>query len=303
MTLLIIGIISAIIVAALQIWKVYEPDGTVAANRLQVAAIVIASCTAVITLATSQTEDERRATTQATMQEQLARMELALTEVNRKINTKKQNDWVLTNSKNELQAGIRELKKQVSTMPKEIESEKIDVAILVGHNQKRPGGVFKVGEVKLTEYEYFSVLGRLIEKELSKKDIKAKVFDKGSESRTKTYARINAALPNYIIELHANAWSDEGLRGVEGLVKTNDTKAHELAKIITRSVSKLLETQDRGVKEGRDRIEAILSMANAPAVILETFFITNPNDVENAINKRNELSKVIASAIEEQLKG
>lgn len=303
MVLLIIGIISAVVVAALQIWKVYEPDGTVGANRLQVAAVLIAACTAVITMVASHGEDNKKAASQIALKDQLSRMELALAEVNRKIGSGNKEEQALITSRNELQAGIRELKADAINLPAEIKSEEIDVAILVGHNKKRPGNIFVMGEENLSEFEYFSILAPMIEKELSKNGIKTRVFNKGDESRAKTYARINAALPDYIIELHANAWINESLRGVEGFVKTNDMKAQELAMSITKSVSKVLGTKDRGVKEGVDRIEAVLSMASAPAVLLEAFFITNPQDVKNAIDKRSELSQAVATAIENQVKG
>lgn len=104
------------------------------------------------------------------------------------------------------------------------------------------------------------------------------------------------------IDLHMNAATPKAT-GVETLVPENPTQSERiLAESISKTVSEVLGIPTRGVKGVKTEAESQhkrlgfmrLSGTNA---LLETCFITNPNDMKAYRQKRFELGKALAKVL------
>ena len=167
-------------------------------------------------------------------------------------------------------------------------------ALVVGHSFRDGGAVSHDGRV--SEYEFNMPLAQMIAAKVPASRCRVMVMTRQTVLPA-LVEDLNRIAPDFAIELHCNA-ADGHASGTEMLYGDLRPKAEVMARIIQRHVVAALKLPDRGVK-ARKRAERggyLLHTVNAPAVIAESFFIDNPQDLARA-RDATELAKAYAQAI------
>lgn len=100
------------------------------------------------------------------------------------------------------------------------------------------------------------------------------------------------------VELHTNASENPAARGVEA-ISLPGQKAFSQA--LARGVAEALQTRVRGLDGWIDQSQSArgrLGYVNAGGVILETFFITNPDERERYLDNPRAVAEAIVSVID-----
>jgi len=88
----------------------------------------------------------------------------------------------------------------------------------------------------------------------------------------------NNANAKYFIAIHANSFDSSSAVGTETLYNTENAESEKLATAIQNSIVQQVGTYDRGLKDGNWLY--VVKHTNAPAVLTELGFLTNPSDAE-----------------------
>ena len=112
--------------------------------------------------------------------------------------------------------------------------------------------------------------------------------------------QVNVEKPDFVISLHCNA-SDTKTSGTEILCYKDSIEGNRISEIVRRKIIHALNLRDRGIKEitEDERGGYFLKNTNAPAIIVEPFFIDNDSDYQHAENSFEELAQAYAASIEE----
>jgi N-acetylmuramoyl-L-alanine amidase len=105
--------------------------------------------------------------------------------------------------------------------------------------------------------------------------------------------------PNRFISLHGNGGVPSA-SGTEVWCAIGDQKGHDLATKISTDISKLLGIPDRGAKTTNNAPDGgihVVDYTNATAVLIETYFQSNSNDVKKYNVNKNGVANAIAWAI------
>jgi len=165
--------------------------------------------------------------------------------------------------------------------PKEV-YDKI-LVIDAGHGGKDPGAISK--DEKIYEKDInLKIMHEL--KELLDKD-NIKVYYTRTIDET-IYLRPRVTLANevecdFFISIHCNSSDYTGPNGTEILYYNHENgniKTKDLAKILSDELSKTVSLKSSGVMEMKDDDIFILANAKVPAVIIETGYISNINDLD-----------------------
>lgn len=97
------------------------------------------------------------------------------------------------------------------------------------------------------------------------------------------------------ISIHCNAAASGTAKGVEVLYNKYSIKGGRLADIMQKQLVKDTGLKDRGVKAREDL--HVLNRTKAPAILIETAFITNPTEEKLLINKPELFANSIWEAI------
>ncbi|HPU62851.1 MAG TPA: N-acetylmuramoyl-L-alanine amidase [Mobilitalea sp.] len=184
--------------------------------------------------------------------------------------------------------------------PKEV-YDKI-LVIDAGHGGKDPGAISKDGE----NYEKDINLKIMYElKELLDKD-NVKVYYTRTMDET-IYLRPRVTLANevecdFFISIHCNSNEYTGPNGTEILYynhENDNIKTKDLAKILSDELAKTVSLKNSGVMEMKDDDIFILANAKVPAVIIETGYISNINDLNYLQSKtgQQDIAKGIYNGI------
>lgn len=109
----------------------------------------------------------------------------------------------------------------------------------------------------------------------------------------------NKTTYDMIVSIHCNSFSSTS-HGHEVLYHTPSTKGKKLAQAIQTSMVKIVGLRDRGVKPRNDL--CVLSRTKAPAVIVETAFISNPKEAKILNENGDIFARAIADGIKNYLK-
>lgn len=106
----------------------------------------------------------------------------------------------------------------------------------------------------------------------------------------------NALGVDYFCSIHLNSFSSPSARGIETYHYPGSKKGAELAKIIQKNLIAATGAVDRGVKTAKFYV---LKHTNAPAVLVETGFISNHEEGEKLFDDeyQNRVAKAIAEGI------
>ena len=153
---------------------------------------------------------------------------------------------------------------------------------------------------------------RYIVPELNKVGIKNQIVlrDIGT---TKLVQDLNKASGknDFILSFHLNSGLATST-GTETLYWHTSTKGKKLAGLVQENLVKVLGLANRGIKIRRKPVDkadelnqrgwTMFRDTNAPFVMLESFFISNDEDLKRGNEKKSELAKAVVSAIKEYIK-
>jgi N-acetylmuramoyl-L-alanine amidase len=158
------------------------------------------------------------------------------------------------------------------------------IAIVIGHNAKSGGAVLAV-EPTTNECAYWSIWGKALA-EYSDDNVQFEIFNRlpsisYKDEIKEVYGRVDAWGADLSIELHFNA-ANTAAKGAETLSSGSDGSM-KLATIIQNRTAELLglsEKENRGIKvvSKEQRGGPSVHYGQAPAVLLEPFFGSNPED-------------------------
>ena len=149
------------------------------------------------------------------------------------------------------------------------------IAVSVGHNPEDPG--FKVNNV--SEYSEMSVLVGMVVQKIQR--VGHEAYHVGTGELEEKVDYINAIAPDCAIELHLNAG---GGHGYETLHYPGSIQGKALASAVNSSVGLVLNSRNRGVKEGWYKMDKkngpdyFLAQTNCPAIIFEMYFLDNAEE-------------------------
>lgn len=175
------------------------------------------------------------------------------------------------------------------------------IAVSIGHHPDRPG--FKVHNY--SEYSEMAQLAGLLVQKIHRACHKAYMVPTG---RLKDKVKfINALGVDMAVELHLNAG---GGHGYETLYCPGSVKGKELAASVNSAMGLVLNSRNRGIKEGWYKMDLpgvvdypgdvdgdevkdyFLAATNCPAIIPEMYFLDNPEERAKFIGAHGVLDAV-----------
>lgn len=166
--------------------------------------------------------------------------------------------------------------------------------VTAGHGDKDPGAVAKTGE---TEAALMTELRDLVADKL--RSMGHEVKTDGAKWENWPLVRALKLIPeaDTAIELHTNAFTNPAAGGVEVI---SLPAQREMARTIARRIAHTLETKVRGAGGWIDQSESArgrLAFVNAGGLIVEVFFISNPDELDRYQDRK----LLVAAAIAESL--
>lgn len=166
--------------------------------------------------------------------------------------------------------------------------------VTAGHGDKDPGAVAKTGE---TEASLMADLRDIVADKLRKRGHEVKTD--GAKWENWPLVRALHLIPqsDTAIELHTNAAENPKARGVEVI---SLPAQREMARTLARRIAHALEIPVRGAGGWIDQSASArgrLAFVNAGGLIVEVFFLSNPEELA----KYQDRKWLVASAIAESL--
>lgn len=166
--------------------------------------------------------------------------------------------------------------------------------VTAGHGDKDPGAVAKSGE---TEAQLMTELRDLVAVKL--RAMGHEVKTDGARWENWPLVRALRLIPqaDTAIELHTNAFISEKAGGVEVI---SLPAQREMARTIARRIAHTLEVPVRGAGGWIDQSASArgrLAFVNAGGLIVEVFFLSNPEELAKYLDRK----WLVASAIAESL--
>lgn len=97
------------------------------------------------------------------------------------------------------------------------------------------------------------------------------------------------------VEFHCNAASDPSATGVETLSHPDD---YPLGEALCEAISDTLDIDNRGAKgEGSGQHSRLAFVSTGGGIIVELFFLTNPNDMRAYYHSKRELAQAVARVL------
>lgn len=165
------------------------------------------------------------------------------------------------------------------------------IFIGAGHSDSDPGAVSN----GVTEADIVLVFRDMVANALRRRSM---VFAKDGEPGENLPLQIAvnmAAKHDIAVEFHCNAADDERATGVETLSRPQH---HHWAQEICNVIAETLNIPNRGAKgEGSGQHSRLAFASKGDGVIVELFFLTNLDNLEAYLKKRQELADNIAEAL------
>lgn len=114
---------------------------------------------------------------------------------------------------------------------------------------------------------------------------------------------INATNPDLIISFHHNAVDDKTVQGTETLYYHRSKKSKEFAKEVQKALVEALDFNDRKIKpvDSEDAGGYILKYTNAPAVLIEPYFLSDSEGLILGASKQLECAIALTDAVKKYL--
>lgn len=163
-----------------------------------------------------------------------------------------------------------------------------------------PGAINKKHDVY--EAEIVADIGELVEHYLKEAGCEVYTLQSDNLDGGKNYNEFFSVVktanrwdPDIFVSIHCNSHSDEEAQGTETYAYSEYSVGNLLAKCIQQQIVKSLDVVDRGVKYNTGY--AVLRETQAPAVLVETAFISNEHDVQLLLEDTDEFARAIARGI------
>lgn len=161
-----------------------------------------------------------------------------------------------------------------------------------GHGGTDPGACSKTGT---KEAEITAKICSILEARLKANYYPVEVFQQ-KQSYLEISKQENKSGATCFISIHCNAAISPQAHGVEVLYCNGSMKGLKLASIAQETIVKTTGLYNRGIKPRSDL--HVLNKTKAPAILIETAFISNPDEEELLKNK----PEIFASAVWEAIK-
>lgn len=183
----------------------------------------------------------------------------------------------------------------MTTFTERLYMQNKSVFVSAGHSDRDPGAVgngYSEADVvlKLRDdiVEYLNAKGIVVTRD-------------GSQGENLPLARAIeiAQEHDFSIELHCNSFVDPRATGVETL---NDPYFDQEGKVLCEAVASALGIDNRGVKgEGSGQHSRLGFISKGGGIILELFFLSNPDDLRSYKNNYRRLVTTLGDAIIEEV--
>lgn len=166
------------------------------------------------------------------------------------------------------------------------------VLISAGHSNTDPGAVANGRREADIAVDFRNILVTC----LADLGIKAGTDGKGKDNLPLREAVKLAKGKDIAIEVHLNAAANPTASGVETLSGPEDMR---LGAKLCAAISEALNIKNRGAKPENAGQHHRLAFVQAGGIILELFFITNPNDLAAYDGRKWPLARAVAKVIED----
>lgn len=165
-----------------------------------------------------------------------------------------------------------------------------NIVITAGHSNADPGAVSGV----VTEAHIVTDFRNMVAHYL--KEAGAKFFTDGTGSENLPLAQAIALVRpgDLAVEFHCNSFSNPGATGVESL---SGQKDKVIGAAICNAVAKTLNIVNRGAKDEGSGQHSRLGFVRAGGIIVELFFISNPEDLRRYLDKKWLVAKAVAGVL------
>lgn len=165
------------------------------------------------------------------------------------------------------------------------------IFISAGHSDSDPGAVSNgVTEADIV----LDFRDRVADALRSRGMVFAKDGERGENLPLRTAVAM-AAKHDYAVEFHCNAFDNPAATGVETL---SHQSTHHWAQKICNVISETLNIANRGAKdEGSGQHSRLAFISQGKGVIVELFFLTNMDNLESYLRKRQELAENVAEVL------
>ena len=175
---------------------------------------------------------------------------------------------------------------------------KATITITAGHSNTDPGAV----NGSRTEAKIVTELRNIVAEKLKNLGFNVLTDGVGDENQKLNLAVKLIPLASVAIELHLNAAANKTAGGVEALSQTKDKK---ISQKICQNVAEVLGIKTRGGDGGWKAENSgqhhRLAFVSGGGIILETFFISNDEELATYDRKKNEVAEAIVKAIVEHV--
>jgi len=182
------------------------------------------------------------------------------------------------------------------------------IALIVGHEEDEQGAASADG---LTEFVYNKGLVQIVFRKMADilleisqpAPVDARIFyrTKGIPALVEEVKEFEA---NLTISFHCNSYSLDTVRGTEVLIWVQNfynrmkDDLSDLARIMSERISLLLDTRNRSIKPTRRKDRGGTILSEAPnCLLIESFFISNPDDVKSGIENQEALGEAIGAML------
>ncbi len=172
------------------------------------------------------------------------------------------------------------------------EHKKMKIFLNPGHGGCDPGAVSKNG---LKEKDVAARVVKILEERLKFNGYPVQTYQEAKHF-TEVSKEANKSGATLFISVHCNSASNSKAHGTEVLYYPTSIKGKELASILQAELIKATGLYNRGIKPRSDL--HVLKATNAPAILAELAFISNPEE-EKLLKEKPE---IFANAIWEAIK-
>jgi N-acetylmuramoyl-L-alanine amidase len=169
--------------------------------------------------------------------------------------------------------------------------------VSAGHSARDPGAVGN-GH---TEADIVLAFRDAVCDELDAKGIRYQRDGQRGENLPLRKACQLASLHDVAVEFHCNAFHDPSATGVETLSADTDKP---LGEALCEAISDTLHIANRGAKgEGSGQHSRLAFVSDGGGVIVELFFISNPNDIAAYYTHKRALAQAVARVLIDEVTG
>ena len=168
------------------------------------------------------------------------------------------------------------------------------IALTAGHSNQDPGAVSGIHKEAVISADFRNEIA---------KRLRSKGYNVFTDGEGHVNLRLSEAIKvaekaDVAIEFHLNAFSNPAAGGVEVLAHAKDKL---LSQNICEAISRILEIPVRGSEKGwkpeNSGQHSRLGFIRAGGIIVESFFITNPEELQKYLKRKSELYDAITEAI------